>query len=293
MSSIAVTTKSVTLSGKRIVHWIGSDVRLTVAVVILTCMVFCAIWGPRLAPYNPELPDQAVRLSAPSRHHLFGADVNGFDVFSRVISAPRLDLLIPAVSVSVSLAVGSFLGLLGGFFAGRRSVSGWLAELLTRLMDIIQSFPVFIVALVLVGVAGGGTQNVIIILAVLFTPIFFRYVRGQVLSERERLFIEAGVAIGNSRWRLLALYVLPNSFTPALVQASPMMGFAILLTAGLSFVGAGVRPPTPEWGAMIAAGAEQMVTGQWWASVFPGLAIGLTVFALAIVGEALRVRLEE
>ena len=127
-------------------------------------------------------------------------------------------------------------------------------------------------------------------LAILFTPIFFRYVRAEVLLVRELTFIEAERAVGNPVRRLMFHHVLPNSVTTATVQASAVIGYGILLTAGLSFVGAGVRPPTPEWGSMIKSGAEQMIAGKWWASVFPGIAVGLTVFSLAIVGEAVRIR---
>lgn len=275
---------------------------LAVGIFILAAILILAIFAPLVAPYNPEQPNPALRLAPPSREHIFGTDVNGSDIFSRGIYAPRVDLLIAAVSIAFSLLAGSVLGLLGGFFqqTGGR-VTGLAAELLNRLMDIIQSFPIFIVALALVGVLGERQVipgmdprqgNVILILAILFTPVFFRFVRGEVLSVRERLFVEAAVAVGNPRWRLLFVHVLPNSMTPALIQASVNMGFAILLTAGLSFVGAGVRPPTPEWGAMISVGAKQMITGQWWASVFPGLFIGLTVFSLAVIGESLRARLE-
>lgn len=269
------------------------DVRLAVAIVILSAMVILAIFAPLIAPFDPQDPDPALRLAAPSRTHWFGADINGMDVFSRVIYAPRIDLLIAAVSVLISLAAGAVLGLVGGYFTGHRSIFGLLSELLTRFMDIIQAFPVFIVALALLGVLEEtGARTVITVLAILFTPIFFRYVRGEVLPIRERLFVEAEVAVGNPRRRLLFAHILPNSITPALVFASVNMGFAILLTAGLSFVGAGVRPPTPEWGAMISVGRSQMVTGQWWPTVFPGIFVGLTVFSLAIVGESLRVRLE-
>jgi len=282
------------------------DVRLTLAILILTTIIILAIFAPLIAPFDPEEPlrsgGELLRLQPPSREHIFGTDVNNMDIFSRIIFAPRVDLLIAAVSVAVSLVAGSVLGLLGGYFMGQRSIGGVLAELLNRLMDIIQSFPIFIVALAMVGVLGEKHTlpfieprqgNVILILSILFTPVFFRFVRGEVLPVRELLFVESAIAVGNPRWRLLFKHILPNSVTPALIQASVNMGFAILLTAGLSFVGAGVRPPTPEWGAMINVGKNQMVTGQWWPSVFPGLFIGLTVFSLAIIGESLRVRLEQ
>lgn len=281
----------VVLDGLR--RWIADDPRLFVALSILTVICTLAVFAPLIAPYDPETPDLSARLVAPSRDHFFGTDVNGMDVFSRVIYAPRVDLVIAISSVVFSLIGGTILGLPGGYFLGRRGIAGLLAEILNRLMDIVQSFPVFIVALAMVGVVGPGVRNVIAVLAFLLTPIFFRFVRAEVLSVRERLFIEAAIAIGNPRWKILFRHLGMNSIVPALVQASPTMGFAILMTAGLSFLGAGVRPPTPEWGAMIATGQEQIYVGRWWPSMFPGMAIALTVFSLAVIGESLRARLEE
>jgi peptide/nickel transport system permease protein len=268
------------------------DPRLGLAILILSAMVLLTVFAPLVAPYDPEMPDSAARLAPPSSEHFFGADVNGMDVFSRILYAPRVDLMIATVSVAFSVVAGCVLGLIAGYFTGRRTIAGVAAELLNRFMDIIQAFPVFIVALALVGVAGRSTQNLIIILAILFSPVFFRFVRGEAIAVRERLFVEAETALGNPVWRLMFRHVLPNSMSSALVQISVNMGFAILLTAGLSFVGAGVRPPTPEWGIMISVGSKQMITGQWWVSFFPGVAVALTVFSFAIIGESVRVRLE-
>lgn len=291
-SGLAVAKRYAAGSARAIRDLIAGDPRLGLAIFILSTMVFLAVFAPLVAPYNPEMPDPEARLAPPSSEHFFGADINGMDVFSRILYAPRVDLTIATVSVAISVVVGCVLGLMAGFFTGRRSVAGVAAELLNRLMDIVQAFPVFIVALALVGVAGRSTQNLVIILAILFTPVFFRFVRGEAIAVRERLFVEAETALGNPVWRLMFLHVLPNSMSSALVQISVNMGFAILLTAGLSFVGAGVRPPTPEWGIMISVGSRQMITGQWWVSFFPGVAVALTVFSFAIVGESLRERLE-
>ncbi len=297
----AATTAPILLSATRNVrrglvtakNWLAGDLLLAASVLVLSTIVALAVLAPFIAPYDVEAPDASARLLGPSGSHIFGTDINGMDVFSREIHAPRVDLVIALVSVSFSLAAGTILGLLGGYAVGRGGILGIAAELLHRLMDIVQSFPVFIIALALIGVAGPGVRNVILILSFLFVPVFYRFVRGEAISVRERLFVEAEYAVGNPPWRLVLLHIMPNSITPALVQGSVNMGFAVLLTAGLSFVGAGVRPPTPEWGAMVAAGAKHMITGEWWVSVFPGMAIGLTVFSLAIIGESLRVRLEK
>ena len=283
---------------------------LTTAFAILGVMIFLAAVGPVIVPHDPEsvlrdplLDDrgqpilnaqgeprmQLANLLAPSGEYWFGTDEKSLDVFSRTLSAPRVDLVIAIASTIIGLGVGSVLGLLAGYAAGR----GWLgslAEVLTRFMDIIQAFPVFIVALALVAVIGSGQDKVIYVLSFLFTPIFFRYVRAETLLVRELTFVEAERAVGNPTRRIMFNHILPNSVTTATVQGSAVMGYAILLTAGLSFVGAGVAPPTPEWGAMIKSGVELMQSGQWWTSVFPGIALGLTVFSLAVIGESIRVR---
>lgn len=278
------------LSPAGIARFVRANLLLSLALLILGVMIVLAFVGSSIAPFDPEKPEARAFLLAPSGSHIFGTDDKGFDIFSRTISAPRTDLTIALVATAIGFVIGTLLGLLAGYGSGRGRIAGSLAEVLTRFMDIIQSFPVFIVALALVGVLGAGTRQVIEVLAILFSPIFFRYVRAEVLLVRELTFIEAERAVGNPVRRLMFNHVMPNSVTTATVQASAVIGYGILLTAGLSFVGAGVRPPTPEWGAMIKSGAEQMIVGKWWASVFPGIAVGLTVFSLAIVGEAVRIR---
>lgn len=274
-------------------RWFDGDwLFLGSAIVLLTIALLGAI-APVLPLPDPELPVPEDRLQAPSWAHLFGTDVNGSDILSRVIHAARVDLVIGIMSVLIALAAGAVMGLVGSYFQGRGGVAGFLTELLNRLMDILQSFPAFIVALALVGIAGQSTWNVIAVLAFLFTPIFFRFMRAEVLHVRERLFVEAQTAAGSPLWRVLFVNLFRNSVGAAVVQASPTMGFAILLTAGLSFLGAGVRPPTPEWGAMISTGQEQIYVGRWWPAIFPGMAIAVTVFSLAVIGEALRRRLEQ
>ncbi len=284
---------------------------LTIALGILAVMIFLAAVGPIIAPHDPEavlretLLDergelilnaqgdprtQLANLRAPSGAYWFGTDEKALDVFSRTISAPRVDLVIAIASTIIGLGAGSVLGLVAGYAAGRGRLVGSLAEVLTRFMDIIQAFPVFIVALALVAVIGSGQDKVIYVLSFLFTPIFFRYVRAETLLVRELTFVEAERAVGNPTRRIMFNHILPNSVTTATVQGSAVMGYAILLTAGLSFVGAGVAPPTPEWGAMIRSGVELMQSGQWWTSVFPGITLGLTVFSLAVIGESIRVR---
>lgn len=273
------------------------------AIVSTAC--FLAVFGPMIGPYDPTITTPEISAPPPAltevpgllvdwmsgrletAPHWMGTDASGYDVFSRVIAAPRTDLVIALTANGLSLAVGVILGLLAGYFRN------FATEVLMRVSDVMQSFPVFISAMVLVALAGRSTTNIVIALAFVYTPIYIRLTRSEVLSQKTRGFIEAARAIGNPEITIALRHVLPNSLTPALIQSSVTIGFAILLTAGLSFVGAGVRPPTPEWGLMISTGANQIILGEWWPSVFPGLAISLTVFGFAVVGNALERRYDK
>ena len=276
--------------------------RIGIAIVAVVCIL--AVIGPVIGPYDPTLTTPRVAVPPPGpleipgllvgwiggtlEHppHWMGTDASGYDVFSRVIAAPRTDLVIALLANALSLGVGVLLGLVAGYFRN------WATELLMRVSDVMQSFPVFISAMVLVALAGRSTANIVIALAFVYVPIYIRLTRAEVLSQAGRGFVEAARAIGQPEIVIALRHVLPNSLTPALIQSSVTIGFAILLTAGLSFVGAGVRPPTPEWGLMISTGANQIVLGEWWPSVFPGIAISLTVFGFAVLGNALERRYE-
>lgn len=290
---------TVHVPARRRVDWL-----FWLGVAIVSLVTFLAAFGPAIAPYDPTLAAHRPSMpppapgewpgllwgrlngSIPEPPHWFGTDANGFDLFSRVISAPRVDLTIALAANVISLVLGVLLGLIAGYY---RNV---LTEALMRVSDLLQSFPVFISAMILVALAGRSTENIIIALALLYTPIYTRLTRAEVLTQRTRGYVEAARAMGNPEIVIALRHVLPNSLTPALIQSSVTIGFAILLTAGLSFVGAGVRPPAPEWGLMISTGANQIILGEWWPSVFPGIAISLTVFGFAVLGNALERRYE-
>jgi peptide/nickel transport system permease protein len=214
------------------------------------------------------------------------------DIFSRVLAAPRIDLTIALVSTVIAFVCGVALGVVSGFFAqGERS--GRIASaLIMRIADIVQAFPMFVFALALVGLSGPSAKNVIIALAFLNIPFFLRLTRGAVLQVRSKTFVEAAICAGNSRLRAAFFHVMPNALAPAMVHFSTTVGFSILLTAGLSFVGAGVPPPTPELGLMIQVGAQNMITGQWWTALFPGLCLAVTVLAFSLFGDNLRIFLD-
>ena len=262
-------------------------------IALFLIIVVIAVAGPWLAPYPTMLADSTQRLAPPSALHWFGTDENGMDVFSRVVAAPRTDVTIALVATLLSVLIGAPLGVLTGFFeSSPRRIVSLSAEGVLRLLDVVQSFPVFILAMVLVAIRGTGTENVIMAVAFVNFPVFLRLVRSELLSLRQRPFAEAAQAIGRSDLSLAFVHLLPNAFPTVVVQLSVTVGFAVLLTAGLSFVGAGVSPPTPELGAMIAGGAKFMALGQWWVSLFPGLALGGIVFVCGLLGETIGRALE-
>ncbi|MGI9659127.1 MAG: ABC transporter permease [Gaiellaceae bacterium] len=252
-----------------------------IGLFIVVIAVFLTAFGPTIAPQPLESSTPDV-LEAPSGAHWFGTDANGFDVFSRVLAAPRVDVAIALAATLLSLVLGSFIGLIISFFRG------WAGELAMRFVDVAQAFPLFVLAIIFVIGRGRSTFNIIVVIALLNIPIFLKLIRSEVLSLRERVFVESARAGGDSGLSIALRHVLPNALSPGFAQASITMGYSIIIAAGLSFIGAGVQPPTPEWGSMIAAGANGIQIGQWWPSLFPGIAMSLTVFGFAVVGETLQ-----
>lgn len=250
--------------------------------IVILLFVLAAILAPLIAPYDPETPTAEFR-SPPSLAHWFGTDATGLDVFSRVIYAARIDLFVGITGTLLSMVVGVLTGLLVGYYRG------WAPQLVMRVADLLQAFPPFVLAMALVAIAGPKLQNVILVIGFLNAPVFLRLVRSEVLSFRERPVMEAARCVGNRDYRLLRYYLAPNTLEAALVQASVNVGWAIMLTAGLSFIGAGIPVPTPEWGSMVSIGAPMMITGEWWAAFFPGIAIAMCVLSFAAVGEAVRI----
>jgi peptide/nickel transport system permease protein len=266
--------------------------------IIVALSLFLAAFGPVIAPYDPTAATAEIGEPPPALSewpglllgvvkgtnetppHWLGTDQSGLDVFSRLIAAPRTDITIALAGALLSLALGTILGLITGFYRH------WSTEIVMRVSDVLQAFPVFITAMLLVTLSGRSVTNIVIALALVYTPIFVRLTRAEVMSQSTRGYVEAARAAGNRPWVIAVKHILPNSMVPALVQTSVTIGFAIILTAGLSFVGAGVRPPTPEWGLMISLGASQLILGEWWPSVFPGLAMTITVFGYAAIARA-------
>jgi peptide/nickel transport system permease protein len=211
------------------------------------------------------------------------------DIFSRAIYAPRIDLTIAILGTLLSALLGASLGALVGFYSTGRGVRVWLSFVVMRAADVIQAFPVFVFAIALVASLGQSIQTVVLAIAFVNAPIYLRLMRAQVLSIRAMRYVEAAQVNGLSDLQTIIRHVIPNAMAPVLTQLSINVGWGILLTAGLSFVGAGVRAPTPEWGSMIAMGFQNVVTGQWWPSMVPGAMLAITVFGFSLVGSSIEV----
>ncbi|MEM7377424.1 MAG: ABC transporter permease [Pseudomonadota bacterium] len=245
-------------------------------------LIVLAVFGPALAPYDPLQSDATRALQPPSWQHWFGTDNIGRDVFSRVIVATRLDLSISVAAVALSFVVGSVLGAVAGYWGG------WLDGVLNRVLDTIMAFPLFVLAMGIVAALGNTIENIIYATAIINTPFYARLVRAEVNIRRHAGFVRAAKLSGNSDLRVLVMHVFPNALPPMMVQVSLNLGWAILNAAGLSFIGLGVRPPTPEWGIMVAEGANFIVSGEWWLAVFPGVTLMLAVFTFNLLGDGLR-----
>ena len=252
------------------------------AFVLFLGFVLFALLGNAIAPYNPLATDATVPLSPPTASHWFGTDDLGRDILSRVIVATRLDLGIAIVAVALSFFLGSILGTCAGYFGG------WTDRIISRTVDTIMAFPLFVLAMGLVAALGNTVENIIYATAIINLPLYARVVRSEVLTRREAGYIEAARLSGNSHFQILTHHLFPNVLPVMMVHISLNMGWAILNAAGLSFIGLGVRPPTPEWGIMVAEGATYIVSGEWWLAIFPGLVLMLAVFCFNLLGDGLR-----
>ncbi len=253
------------------------------ALLIIVIMVLAAIFAPQIAPWDPTRPDRDVgfRATAPSAEHLLGTDQAGRDVLSRLIYGTRISLLVGFGSQLLSLVLGIVFGLMAGFF-GR-----WIDVLISRFIEVLQAFPSLLFIIVLSVSIGPGLLTAYIALGVVGWASVARIVRGQTLSLREAEYVEGTRAMGASYGRLIFQHILPGTLPSLIVIYSIGVGGAIIGEATLSFLGLGVRPPTPSWGQMIADGQSYLTTA-WWMSVFPGVAIAIIVVAFNFLGDQLR-----
>ena len=251
------------------------------ALTIISGFAVCAIFAPLLAPYDPLAQTLGSRLEPPSAEHWLGTDQLGRDIASRLLYGARISLVIGVVVVALAGMFGTLVGLVAGYAGGLAD------EALMRLTEVFLAFPPLILAMAIAGALGPSLTNAIIAIAAVTWAVYARLARGQVLSLRRREYVEAARSIGASRTRVLVRHLLPNAIAPLLIQASFDMGAAIIAAAGLSFIGFGAQPPTPEWGVMISEG-RNFISTQPWLSLFPGLAILFAVGAFNVLGDGLR-----
>ena len=249
--------------------------------VLLVIFVLAAVFAPQLSPTDPLKGQVVNSLKPPSPAHLFGTDKLGREIVSRLLYGARISLFVGFSVVIAASLIGSFLGLIAGY------LGGWADEILMRVTDIFFAFPSLILAMAIAGALGPSLQNALIAITTVTSPIYARLIRGQVLALKEREFIIAAHTVGVPAWLILLRHILPNTLAPLLVQASFDLGAAILSVAGLSWIGFGAQPPTPEWGVMISDGRNYMAT-QWWLATFPALAILLVVTGFNLLGDGLR-----
>jgi peptide/nickel transport system permease protein len=245
-------------------------------------IVLAAILGPYIVPHDPLASETTAALKPPSLQHWFGTDQIGRDVFSRVVVATRLDFFIAVASVALVFLMGGLAGVAAGYFGG------WTDRIVGRVADTIMAFPLFVLAMGIVAALGNTVQNIILATAIVNFPLYARVARAEANVRREAGFVQAARLSGNGEFRILLGQILPNIMPIMIVQMSLTMGYAILNAAGLSFIGLGVRPPTAEWGIMVADGAAFMVSGEWWIAFFPGLALMVAVFCFNLLGDGLR-----
>jgi len=251
------------------------------ALVLIGAFAICAVLAPIVAPYDPLAQALGSRLEPPSPQHWLGTDQLGRDIASRLLYGARISLVIGIVVVALAGIFGTLVGLVAGY------AGGLVDETLMRVTEVFLAFPPLILAMAIAGALGPSLTNAIIAIAAVTWAVYARLTRGQLLSLRRREFVEAARAIGASRGRILARHLLPNALAPLMVQASFDMGGAIISAAGLSFIGFGAQPPTPEWGVMISEG-RNFISTQLWLSLFPGLAILLAVGSFNVLGDGLR-----
>ncbi|WP_325347088.1 ABC transporter permease [Xylophilus sp.] len=241
-----------------------------------------ALIGPAIVPYDPLLSNVSQALHPPSWQHWAGTDQIGRDVFARLLVATQLDLLIVLSAVFLSLLIGAITGALVGYYGG------WADKLVGRAVDILMSFPLFILAMLLVAAVGSGVSNIIYATAIINLPFYIRVTRSEINSRKSSGWVEAARLSGNGHGRIILNFLMPSILPILAVQVSLNLGWALLNAAALSFLGLGIQPPTPEWGIMIAEGAQYITSSDWWLVVCPGAMLMFVVLTFNAMGDRLR-----
>ena len=259
-----------------------SNIITFISLIIIIFIIIVALLAPYISPYDPLLTATEEKLLPPSFKHLFGTDQLGRDILSRIIYATRIDLYIAVSAVIISFAIGTTIGSLAGYY------SGLIDTIVGRIVDTIMAFPLFVIAMGLVAALGNSVLNIIYATIIINLPYYIRFSRAEVNIRRNLGYDEAAKLSGNSDSQILFFHIDPNILPPMMVQISLNMGWSILNAAALSFIGLGIRPPTPEWGIMISNGAVYIVSGEWWIFFFPGMALTIAVFSFNMLGDGLR-----
>ncbi|KQL48293.1 hypothetical protein AN963_00260 [Brevibacillus choshinensis] len=275
------TTYTARSPWRMIVNRFKKNRRAMAGLWMVLVFLVVAIFAPWIAPHDPFEQNMQVMLESPSIHYFFGTDEFGRDIFSRVIYGAQISLMIGIVGVLISIVFGVALGTISGYFGG------FVDSLVMRIMDIFMAFPSFLLALAIVSVLGPGMINVMIAIGIFSVPTFARISRSSVISIKNKEYIEAARAMGGTHLFIIWKHILPNSIAPIIVLSTMRIATAILTAAGLSFLGMGAQPPTPEWGAMLSTGREYLRTAPH-VSTIPGLAIMFMVLAFNMLGDGLR-----
>jgi peptide/nickel transport system permease protein/dipeptide transport system permease protein len=258
-----------------------------IGLLIVLAFIGCAVFAPYLTHHDPIENDIVNQMKPPvfmeggSTKNILGTDDLGRDILSRLIYGSRISITVGVVSVGIAFIIGSFLGAIAGYY------KGWLDNLIMRIMDMMMAFPSILLAIVIVAYMGPNLRNAMIAIGIIRIPSFARIVRASVLEECEKDYVVAAEAIGTNNFRIIFNAVFPNCMAPIIVQASLSFAGAVLDAAGLSFLGLGAQPPTPEWGAMIANG-RTLILRAWWVMCFPGIAIFFSVLGFNLLGDGLR-----
>ena len=248
---------------------------------LLVSIVLVAVFAPQIATHDPTQFNTAERMQPPSAKHLFGTDVTGRDIFSRVVYGSRISLRVAFVVLTIAVTIGATLGATAGY------LGGLVDEMLMRVTDVFLAFPSLILAMAVNAGLGAGIGSAMLAVGMAWWPGYARMIRGQVIAAKNNLYVVAARSLGASHRRILVRHVLPNCISPTIVQLTLDAGYVVLTTAGLSFIGLGAQPPTPEWGYLVSEGHTHILT-QWWWSTFPGLAICLLVVGFNLLGDFLR-----
>jgi peptide/nickel transport system permease protein len=270
---------------RRLFRWLATDLRAALAILVLLALVIIAVGAPWIAPYQPTVQDVNNMLAAPSPGHLLGTDDLGRDIFSRLIYGAPATAYASLLAVSVAVAIGLPVGLISGFFGG------WVDDIISRVIDTFLSFPAIVLAIAVTGALGIGLTNGMIAVGLVMFPALARIVRARTLIVRQELYVDASRCFGAPAWHILWKHVLPNSLPPVIVQVTLLLAAALLAEASLSFLGLGIQPPNPSWGAMLARAYQYMEIApeQMYA---PGLAILVVSLAFNALGESLRIVLD-